>query len=258
MMKYNALLRKWHIKLGALVALPVFVVCITAILMAHNQLLDLRNVHLNLAWLPGYQNSNQKIANLEIRSTLNTSDARYLIGTRFGLYELKNKTLKQVAAIPEVEIRSLKETSIGLLLASRNGVWLNESKQWQKIYNGDTWEVEVLPNKNIRVASKNKGFRESSDGGKHWFEVQALNSIPFVLPHGIPQEEMNLGRLVLDLHTGRALVGKQWTWIWIDIVASILAFLTLSGTFLWTQRKTKSIKSSTTSKNENLVSRTAV
>lgn len=231
-LKFNAFLRKWHIQMGAVLAIPAVVVCVTAILMAHNQALDLRNIPLNLAWLPGYQNSGQKAAEMEIRSALTTTDHRYLIGTRFGLWELKNKRLEQITAIPEVEVRSIKETPTGLVLASRKGVWLSKNNHWKKIYKGDAWEVEVLPNQNLRVAAKNKGFLESADGGKHWVGLQAINNLPYVLSEGVPQEEMNLGRLVLDLHTGRAWVGKQWAWLWIDILASALVFIALSGLIL--------------------------
>jgi hypothetical protein len=242
-MKVNAFLRKWHINIGAILALPAFIVCVTAILMAHNQVLDLRNIPLNLGWLPGYQNSGQDVVNLEIRSTLLTHDNRYLIGTRFGLWELKNKHLEPVAAIPEVEVRSIKETMKGLVLASRKGIWLNENNHWKKIYQGDTWEVEELPNRTLRIAAKNKGLLESTDNGKHWVALQAINSLPYELPHGVPQEEMNLGRLVLDLHTGRAWFGKQWAWLWIDILAGTLAFLAVSGIILRGRASVRSYKS---------------
>jgi hypothetical protein len=231
-MKMNVLLRSWHINLGTLLAIPVAVVCATAILMAHSQALDLRNIPLNVVWLPGYQGAEPNTADKEVRATLNTSDHRYYIGTRFGLWELKNNRLMPITEIPAVEIRSIKETPTGLILASRKGVWLNKEDHWKKVYRGETWEVEVLPNQTLRIATQKKGFMESDDQGGHWHPLKALNSLPYVSPNGVPQEEMNLGRLVLDLHTGRAWFGKQWAWVWIDILASILALLAVSGFIL--------------------------
>jgi len=231
-LRMNMMIRNWHINLGAVLAVPIIVVCVTAILMAHNQALDLRNISLNLAWLPGYQTGHQNVSEMEVRSTLTTSDHRYYIGTRFGLWELKDNQLVEVSDVPEVEIRHIKETPQGIILASRNGVWLNEGNHWKKIYRGEAWEVEVLPNQHLRIATKKKGFMESSDQGKHWRPLNAINSLPYVLPKGAPQEEMNLGRLILDLHTGRAWFGKQWAWVWIDILAAILTFIALSGLWL--------------------------
>lgn len=228
-MNLNAILRKWHINIGVILALPIVVVSATAMLMAHNQNLDLRNVELNLSWLPGYQNSAQKSTNLEIRSTLTTLDNRAFIGTRYGLWQLEHHRLIPIAEVPPVEIRSIREMAHGLVLASRKGIWLNESNHWRRIYKGDTWNVEVLPNQTLRITAKNKGLLESTDGGQHWAARQDINALPFVLPNGVPQEEMNLGRLILDLHTGRVLMGKQWAWLWIDLLASILAFLAVSG-----------------------------
>lgn len=238
-MTFNALLRKWHILIGTILAAPIVIIAITAVLMAHNQNLDLRNIPMDLTWLPGYQNNAQEIPKLEVRSTLTTQDQRYFIGTRFGLWELKNNQLEEIAEVPEVEIRSIKETSTGLILASRKGVWMSRDNHWKKVFKGDSWEVEVFPDQTLRIATKNKGFLESKDGGKHWTPLKSLNNLPYVLPHGAPQEEMNLGRLVLDLHTGRAFWGKQWGWAWIDLAALLLAFITLSGVMMKVRAKGK-------------------
>jgi hypothetical protein len=62
--------------------------------------------------------------------------------------------------------------------------------------------------------------------------LQAVNSLSYVLLHGVPQEELGLGRLMFDLHTGRAWFGKRWAWIWIDILAFALALLAISGLIL--------------------------
>ena len=243
-MKINLLVRNWHINLGTILAVPVFVVCVTAILMAHNQTLDLRSIPMNLAWLPGYQNANKNVSDMEVRSTLHTSDNRYYIGTRFGLWELKDNRLVQIPEAPEGEIRSIKETPQGMILAGRYGVWMSEAGHWKKLYRGDAWEVETLPNQHLRIATRKKGFMESDDQGKHWHPVKELNSLPYVVPNSAVQEEMNLGRLVLDLHTGRAWFGKQWAWLWIDIIAAILALLVMSGLWLkgWTVSRKRSVQ----------------
>jgi hypothetical protein len=37
----------------------------------------------------------------------------------------------------------------------------------------------------------------------------------------------------MDLHTGKALLGKHAEWLWIDLVGGALLFLSLTGVYLW-------------------------
>jgi hypothetical protein len=239
-MTLNCSLRNWHTWLGVTLSLPVIVVGLTAILMAHGQELGFRNIQHQLRWLPGYQqetNPQIKMSDLEIRATLTTHDGRYLLGTRYGLYQLKNEQLSPVEGLSAVDIRSIRETSNGLILASRNGVWRSIGSQWKKIYKGDAWEVEVQPNQTIRIATRAKGLLETVDNGKHWKPLHALNTMPAVLNAKAQAEEMNLGKLVFDLHTGRALLGKDSAWIWIDLIGFSLILSVLSGLFLWRETR---------------------
>lgn len=236
-MTLNTSLRNWHSWIGVLIALPVMIVSITAIIMAHGQDLGIRNIPHNLGWLPGYQDTNDskmKASNLDIRSTLTTRDGRYFIGTRYGLYELQQNQLLPVEDLPAADIRSIKESSEGvILLASRNGVWQYRDSHWKKIYKSDAWDIELRPNNTIRISTRAKGFLESPDGGAHWKSVRTINELPAALSEKAQAEEMNWGKLIFDLHTGRAFFGKDLDWLWIDAIGFTLTLLVLSGLFLW-------------------------
>jgi hypothetical protein len=52
-------------------------------------------------------------------------------------------------------------------------------------------------------------------------------------------ERLTLGKLVTDLHTGKAFFGKEHEWIWIDILGAIWVFLGGTGLYLWWRSQTK-------------------
>lgn len=242
-MNLYAALRKWHINIGLAVALPLITVGVTAVMMAHNQALDLRNIPVNAGWLPGYGLGKNKTSvtasDLEIRSILTTHAGRYLIGTRYGLYELSGHSLRRIESLPGKEIFSIKETPNGILCAGRSGVWLSNGQIWKRLFKGEALDAELNATGRIRIVTRRKGLMESADDGRHWEPVAAINAIPAEIPGTLQQEELTLGRLALDLHTGRAFLGKDWAWLWIDLVAFSLGLLSLSGIVMWTRKKPK-------------------
>lgn len=243
-MNINAALRNWHIKIGVFIAVPIVLSGVTAVMMAHNKDLGLRNIPVNMAWLPAYQEkgASSSAKDLEIRAMLTTRDGRQLLGTRYGLYELQDNALTRVEALPAKEVRTIVESPDGLLCAGRGGVWRYNGKSWQRIYKGDANTVEGRANHVVRIVTREKGFLESADRGQHWNTVAALNHLPVQLPSGLQQEELNLGRFALDLHTGRAFLGKDWAWLWIDLSGVGLALLAFSGVFLWSRRRKPAVK----------------
>ncbi|MCE3235871.1 MAG: putative rane protein [Vampirovibrio sp.] len=236
-------IRNWHIKVGLIVAIPIVLAGMTAVLMAHNKDLGLRNISAaNMAWLPGYRDAKESTstaADLEIRTTLTTKDGRYLLGTRYGLYELRENRLFRIEALPAKEIRAIVESPNGLLCAGRGGVWQNNGKGWRRIFKGDAYTVENRSPQLIRIATREKGLQDSTDDGKHWTPVAALNRLPVNLPSNLQQEELTMGRLALDLHTGRAFLGREWAWLWIDLAGLSLVLLAFSGVFLWSRHQSK-------------------
>lgn len=211
-------------------ALPLLVVSMTAILIAHSQRFEATPVPVSVSKLPGYQATHVGTAFAELQSFLTTRDGRTLIGTRQGLFQMQGGTLHRVSDIPAVEIRRVREWSNEtLLVATKKGVWLQTAVEgaWKKIYAGNVVDIETSPT-SIQIATKDKGMWESSDTGAHWQAVSITNQALIQTPL---QEEVSWGKLLFDLHTGNALLGRPNRWLWIDAVGISLLFLTLSG--LW-------------------------
>lgn len=57
--------------------------------------------------------------------------------------------------------------------------------------------------------------------------------------HEIARERITLGKLMLDLHTGRAFLGKEAEWIWIDLLGLVWVFLGGTGLYLWWHAQTR-------------------
>jgi uncharacterized iron-regulated membrane protein len=52
-------------------------------------------------------------------------------------------------------------------------------------------------------------------------------------PLRAPASEMLLARVIRDIHTGEALLGHDTEWVWNDIVGGTMAFLAVTGLYLW-------------------------
>ncbi len=232
----SSYVRKWHAWLGLVLAFPALLIGSTAILMTHNEEWGLRDIPVNAGWLPGYQATAAAPLQSEIRTALTTRDGRYLIGTRYGLFQLENNRLQVIKEIPPLEVRSLCEDESGLYLAGRSGVWRNDGHQWHKIFKGDAWSVEIRPNNTVRIATSRRGLLERGLNEKHWQPLSSINTLPLNLP-SVSMEDLNLARLAHDIHTGKAFLGKSNMWLWSDLAGFILCCLTLTGLFMWRRKK---------------------
>lgn len=232
-MKHRTLLRNLHIKIGTVVALPLVLSAVTALLLSHNREMGFKHINVNLAWLPKIQSASGETVLATIQSGLTTRDGRYFAGTRYGLYVLESGQLNRVDAIPGTDVRSLRETDKGILLASKVGVWLLKGSKWRHLYKGEVWEADLAPDGSFHIVSKADGLLSSRDEGQHWSPVLPVNNAITRTQVEIDLSKVPLDKLLLDLHTGNALFGRPMRWIWIDFVALPLLFLALSGLYLW-------------------------
>ena len=117
---------------------------------------------------------------------------------------------------------------------------------WTKIGQGDYWTVSGSGTV-IRAVSKKEGLLESRDGGLTFAAApgasEALSA--FAGQNGAPPYTLN--KLVMDIHTGKLFFGKEYEWIWIDLVGGVMVFLTISGLIMW--RKAEKRKASLAAKN---------
>jgi hypothetical protein len=229
--KLNA--RAWHIWVSIALALPILIVAITSVFIAHDRSLGLKEIPVNVAWLPGYGATDMTKEHMEVRSALVTRDGRTLVGTKTGLYAISDGQAVPVTGLEGIEVRDLAETPQGLFAVTKKGVWQDRGNGWEQVYPGDTWSINVSPSGEMALGVKEQGLVVSRDNGQSWEKAENVTLALAAIPAGASREKMTLGKLVMDLHTGQALLGKTWEWAWIDTVGGAMTLLTVTGVVLW-------------------------
>lgn len=236
-MKLNFKPRSWHTWSSLILALPILIVAVTAIFMSHRKALGTEEIKVAAQWLPGYQAVTGKAGRNEARSSLRTASGETYVGTLGGLYRLSGDGLIAVEEVGETQIRALAETRWGRIAAARNGVWLQENgndgkdSKWQRVLKGDASSAASQPDGSIVVALRDKGLLASRDGRRWQADAQLATALA-----GLPSdagEPISLSRLVLDLHTGKAFLGKDGEWVWIDLIGLAMSLLALTGVTMW-------------------------
>ena len=229
-MKLNVTSRSWHTWSSLILSLPILIVALSAIFIAHRKALGTDEVNVAANWLPGYQAANAKAGRNEPRSKLVTAAGDTYVGTLNGLYRLSGGQLTAVEELAGTQIRGLAEAPWGRVAAAKGGIWLEQDGKWQRVQKGDAWSAASQPDGSVIVAIRDKGLLVSRDGQRWQPEAQVAAAIA-ALP--AEAEPLTLGRLIMDLHTGKALLGKDGEWIWIDLVGLTMSLLALTGVYMW-------------------------
>ena len=70
----------------------------------------------------------------------------------------------------------------------------------------------------------------SDDRGQTW---QSDKSLTRLISDRSEKRPLQLGKFMHDLHTGKALMGHKYEWIWADILALVLVTLAFTGIYMW-------------------------
>lgn len=229
-MKLNVHSRTWHRWSSLFLALPILIVAVTAIFMSHRKTLGTDELTVAASWLPGYRAASAKNGRNEPRASLITASGETYIGTLGGLYRLAGTQFVAVEELAGTQIRGLAEAPWGRVAAARDGIWLEQNGKWRRVQKGDAWSAASQPGGSVVVAIRDKGLVHSRNGQQWQTDARiaaALTNLPS------ETEPVSLARLVMDLHTGKALFGKDGEWIWIDLVGLTLCLLALTGVYMW-------------------------
>jgi hypothetical protein len=221
--------RKWHAWISFALALPILLVSITAIFIAHGQKLGFRDIKVDAGWLPGYSAAPTQ---REVRATLATEDGLW-IGTQVGLYLQSEAGIREIKEFSSQEIRALLHTDAQLFVLTAQGLFTRRGEQWQKVSRGPVTSAYADGN-SVYALTRDNGLQVSSDGGASWDAVAtaraALAQLP---PLGNEPAKIILARVIRDLHTGEAIVGHDAEWIWNDVIGGTMTFLGITGIYLW-------------------------
>lgn len=217
--------RKWHMWLGVVFAIPLCVVALTTLFMAHDKAIPLEHLHVKTSFFPGYED--EKYTKAELRAYLDDGKGTLYLGYKQGLQIIRKGEKEVVSFFANHDIRKLILFRDRVVVGSRNGLFIQENEGFFNALKEMIWDISIVNNE-LFVVSKN-GLFHSKDL-KEWEKITT------------PQTEMavdtvSLKKLTMDLHTGKALFGENRMWIWQDILALCLLFFIFTGVYLWYTKK---------------------
>lgn len=223
--------RAWHAWLSVILSLPLFIVGVTALFFAHGKTLGLNKMDIDALWLPGYAMAVSKGEPVVVKAAL-AADGVWYVGGKTGLFILRAGRAEAVEALRGADVRSIAGAADKLVVGAKTGVWLGGGNDWRRIHDTEVFTAGTLPDGAIFAAPATGGLVVSRDGGRTWLNDAAAIDALTLLP-AAREETLTMNRLIMDLHTGKAFLGKHWEWLWIDILGGIMIFLSLTGVYLW-------------------------
>jgi len=223
--------RNWHKWPGIIFLLPSFIISVTAVLLATNGILHLDRVTLNLPAL------SKHAGNFEMK-TMIIAGNRVYSGTKNGLYIYKNEAFTAVDALSGYDIRVLVAKGDTLLAASKQGLWMINGTLATQILSQEVFGVSLLPGDKLLVSMGKNGFRIVDFDGIEEKE-------PEEIPPGFQKATLTLTgnqpytlhKLVVDLHTGEALVGRTLKPWYIAFTGLQMLILTITGLWMLFKKK---------------------
>ncbi len=210
--------RTLHNWLSVALVVPLFIVGMTTFFMAHEK--SLGDIVIGYSHEP-----------IELKDILYTPNGRKLLASKVGVFEYLDGGLVAIDSFHGQDIRTLELLDDGQILAAgKRGLWLESSNgSWSKHHDGDIHGLQVYLN-DWYIVTKMQGVLVSEDRGGSWQEEPNYSNS---LENLSVKSPLQLGKFMNDLHTGKALLGKHYEWIWQDLLALVLVILSLTGIYMW-------------------------
>jgi hypothetical protein len=234
----------WHMWSGVIFTVPLLLVALTAILIAHEKGLGTKEIAVNAGWLPGY-GSEESITHYldDVKDVVIKNKATYF-ASKIGVVINHNNQLRIVKGTEGNEVRDIHFQGDSLWIAGKKGLLLAINENAKLIKKGDFHGIN-LQDKQLIASEGKHGYHTSLDFGKTWNSTKISKSIGKenldTFSKSIEKESfmeaLSLEKLALDIHTGEAFFGKNAMWIWIDLIAISLLFMTFTGIWMWYKRK---------------------
>ena len=221
--------RQFHLWSGVLLGLPMLIVAITAVLLAHEKPLGLPAIEVPLLQMAADQA-------LELDTSVEDAQGRLWLGSKQGLYvQHADGRIEQQA---DLDVKQLLSHAGQLWIASKSGLFSLTGTQLEQHLSGETRGISLLADGRLLAIHKSRGGLLSHDG-RDW---QAWSGNPVLAQVQAAQgRPYSLDELVMDLHTGKLLFGKRAEWIWIDLLGFILGLLSLTGVWIWWRSRLRAV-----------------
>lgn len=219
--------RDWHIWASVALGIPLLLVGLTAVFLAHEDRLGTKHVAVPAGWLPGYGTA-LAMERFEIRASALAGGER-LLGTKSGVYRLAGSSAERLPGSPQDEIRAIAPDGAALLLAGKKGLWRHQGATATAVHAADCWHVSAEAGR-YAAACKDVGLLLSDDGMR-WTPANVA------FPDLGAAASVPLSKVLLDLHTGKLFLGKSGEWAWIDALGIALVLLSLTGLVMWMRNR---------------------
>jgi hypothetical protein len=211
-------MRNWHKWIGVTLGVPLLLVGLTTFFIAHEKRLGTKQLVLPIGGLVSEP--------AEVRAVALVGGAQW-VSTKQGLYRLEGDRAVPLTGSPADDIRDiLVMADQSVLLAGKRGLWHYAGGQWALLYKAECSNIAVSQN-GYAAACKGEGMLVSADG-----QAWQPRSMSF-LGASAAKASMPLSEIIMDIHTGKLFFGKQYAWIWIDLLGVACLGLGLTGLVMW-------------------------
>lgn len=216
-MKNN--MRSWHNWVSVALGLPLLLVGLTTFFIAHEKRLGTKEILLPMGDMASEP--------VEIRASAQIGSDNWL-STKQGVFRLDGNRAVPIEGGPKDEIRDMATGGDAVLLAGKKGLWRYAGGQFAQVHKADCWQVTASES-GYTAACKDVGLLASSDG-KQW-QARAVQFPAQTM--AADEGGMPLSKIIMDIHTGKLFLGKQFEWIWIDLLGFACVALGLTGLVMW-------------------------
>ncbi|MDC6170321.1 PepSY-associated TM helix domain-containing protein [Paucibacter sp. XJ19-41] len=227
----NHSVRSWHLWVSVILALPILIVSLTAVLIAHDKALGLKQIAL------GDKTEVRAEARPELRQLLVAADGSQWLAAKRGLIVQRGERLHSVAG--PTELRALAESGGVLLAGGKYGLYRIDTgaaePRAERVMKGDIWGISKTA-EGWLVTTKTEVYAAGPEG-RDFKPSTAHLPLLAAAPATLPEEKMTASKLVMDLHTGQFFFGKDYEWVWIDLIGGAMALLTITGLVMWLRRE---------------------
>jgi hypothetical protein len=202
---------------------------------------------VNVSWLPGYSANlifdEQLKKSAQIRSSLYIDDQTRFVGTSNGLVLLSGGVVSEISGMIGFEVRSLARNRTHLFIGSKKGLFAMELPLGEPVLllKKDIHHIDIQHDSLI-AAADNKNLYTSTNYGSDWQTSDAGSLVVAAFSNMEKPERVKkipLHRFVLDVHTGKAFLGKSFEWVWILLVGLSVTILTFTGMLMWFRKQRK-------------------
>ncbi|HAQ20738.1 MAG TPA: hypothetical protein DCR40_16130 [Prolixibacteraceae bacterium] len=220
-------LHKWP---GILFLFPAFLISITAILLSLDGVLHMDRVKIN------FLSTTDSYADNEMKSVVFGANRQY-VGSKNGLYIVDGSEVLSVPELTGGDVRSLLLVNDTLYIASKQGLWRLAGNSIIRLNDKDVFHVSLTPNNQLMVSAGRKGIFLLDRNGAEIKDNQIVKEIAAKLAGTKQNQPQTLHKLVMDLHTGEAIVGKKLSPFWIAFSGFQLLLLTFTGCWFIFRKK---------------------